>query len=74
MCVHVFVGYLANAAGPVPSVLDLRIAHDRFGRSSDPYLNGHLHDPNDKDGSSSLKPFGTLNLNLLWFVVVGRLG
>ena len=27
--------YLANAAGPVPSVLDLCIAHDRFGSSSD---------------------------------------
>ena len=34
-------GYLANTAGPVPSVLDLRIAHDRFGSSSDPNLNGH---------------------------------
>jgi hypothetical protein len=31
--------YLAIAAGPV---LDLRIAHDRFGSSSDPSLNGHL--------------------------------
>jgi hypothetical protein len=29
-------GYLANAAGPVPVVLDLRIAHDRFGSSSNP--------------------------------------
>ena len=37
------VGYLANAAGPVPLVLDLRIAHDRFGSSSDPILNGQLH-------------------------------
>ena len=36
------VGYLANAAGPVPLVLDLRIAHDRFGSSSDPILNGQL--------------------------------
>jgi hypothetical protein len=32
-------GYLANAAGPVPLVLDLRIAHDRFGSSSNPDLN-----------------------------------
>ena len=32
-------GYLANAAGPVPLVLDLRIAHDRFGSSSDPSIN-----------------------------------
>jgi hypothetical protein len=30
-------GYLANAAGPVPLVLDLRIVHDRFGSSSDPH-------------------------------------
>jgi hypothetical protein len=32
-------------------VLDLRIAHDRFGSSSDPSLNGHLHHPNDIDKS-----------------------
>ncbi len=43
--------YLANAAGPVPLVLDLRISHDRFGSSSDPSLNGHLHYPNDIDKS-----------------------
>ncbi len=51
-------GYSANAAGPVPLVLDLRLAHDRFGSSSVPTLNGRLHyndidkslneDPNDK--------------------------
>ena len=35
-------GYLANAAGPVPLVLDLRIVHDRFGSSSDPSLNGNF--------------------------------
>jgi hypothetical protein len=46
-----FAGYLANAAGPVPLMLDLRIAHDRFGSSSDPSLNGHLHYPNDIDRS-----------------------
>jgi hypothetical protein len=34
--------YLANAACPVPLVLDLRIAHDRFGSSSEPSLNGHF--------------------------------
>ena len=44
-------GYLANAAGPVPLVLDLRIAHDRFGSSSDPNLNGKLHYPQDIDKS-----------------------
>ncbi len=38
--------YLANAAGPVPLVMDLRISHDRFGSSSDTSLNGHLHHPN----------------------------
>ena len=43
--------YLANEAGPVPLVLDLRIAHDRFGSSSDPSINGHLHYPNDMDRS-----------------------
>ena len=32
-------------------MLDLRIAHDRFGSSSDPNINGHLHYPNDLDGS-----------------------
>ncbi len=35
----------------MPLVLDLRIAHDRFGSSSDPSLNGHLHYPNDIDKS-----------------------
>ncbi len=32
-------------------VLDLRIDHDRFGSSSYPSLNGHLHHPNDIDKS-----------------------
>ncbi len=44
-------GYLANAAGPVPLVLDLRIAHDRFGNTSDPSINGHLHYLNEVDRS-----------------------
>ncbi len=44
-------GYLANATGPVPLVLDLLITHDRFGSSSHPNINGHLHYPNDLDGS-----------------------
>jgi hypothetical protein len=38
-----------DAAGPVPLVLELRIAHERWGSSSDPSLNGHLHYPNDLD-------------------------
>ena len=37
--------------GAVPLVLDLRIAHDRFGSSSNPDLNGKLHWPNDMDKS-----------------------
>jgi hypothetical protein len=45
------VGYLANAVGRVPLVLDLRIAHDRVGSSTDPTLNGHLHYPNNLDQS-----------------------
>jgi hypothetical protein len=44
-------GYLANEAGPVPLVLDLRIAHDRVGSSVDPSLNGHLKYPNNLDQS-----------------------
>ncbi len=34
--------YLANTVVPVTLVLDLRLAHDRFGSRSDPSLNGHL--------------------------------
>ncbi len=44
-------GYLANAVGPVSLVLDLHITHDRFGSTSDPSINDHLHYPNDLDGS-----------------------
>ena len=43
--------YLASESGPVSLVLDLRITHDRYGSSSDPSLNGHLHYPNDLDRS-----------------------
>ena len=32
--------YLSNAAGPVLLVRDLRIAHERWGSSSNPSLNG----------------------------------
>ena len=35
----------------MPLVLDLRITHDRWGSSSDPSINGHLHYPNDVDRS-----------------------
>jgi hypothetical protein len=40
-----------NTTGPVTLVLDLRIAHERFGSSSDPSINGQLHYPNDLDRS-----------------------
>jgi hypothetical protein len=45
------VGYLVNVTGPVTLVLDLRIAHDRVGSSTDPTLNGHLRHPNNLDQS-----------------------
>jgi hypothetical protein len=48
-------GYLANAAGPVPLVLDLRITHDRMGSSSDPSLNGHSKYPNNLDQSLNVQ-------------------
>ena len=35
----------------MPLVLDLRITHERFGRSSDLSINGKLHYPKDKDRS-----------------------
>ncbi len=44
-------GYLANGVCTVPLVPALRIAHDRFGRSADPSINGHLRYPNDIDRS-----------------------
>ena len=44
-------GYLANVAVLVPLVLDLRIAHERWGSSSDPSISGHLRYPNDIDRS-----------------------
>ena len=43
--------HFKREAGPVPLVLDLRVAHDRWGSSSDPSINGHLHYPNDIDRS-----------------------
>jgi hypothetical protein len=41
--------YLADAAGPVNLVLDLRLTHERFGSSSNPSLNSHLHYPAPAD-------------------------
>ncbi len=49
-----FRGYLQNAVETVPLVLDLLISHDRWGRRTDPTLNGHLHYPNDLDKRSPL--------------------
>ena len=43
--------YLANAAGPVPLVLDLRLTHDRIGSSANPALNDTLTHPNNIDES-----------------------
>ncbi len=43
--------YVAKTTDPLPLDLDLRITHDRFGSSSDPSLNGHLHYPKDIDKS-----------------------
>jgi hypothetical protein len=42
---------ITNEAGPVPLVMDLRIAHDGVGSSTDPTLNGHLKYPNNLDQS-----------------------
>ena len=41
--------YLPDAAGPLPLVLDLRIALERWGRTSNPSLNGQLHYPRPDD-------------------------
>jgi hypothetical protein len=43
--------YLANAAEPVPLVLDLRLTHDRIGSNANSVLNGTLHYPNNIDES-----------------------
>ncbi len=45
------VSYLVNEEGPVSLVMDLHITHDRWGSTSDPSINGHLHYPNDIDRS-----------------------
>jgi hypothetical protein len=44
-------GYLTNGTVPVPLVLDLRIAYESVGSSTDPNLNGHLKYPNNLDQS-----------------------
>jgi hypothetical protein len=44
-------GYLVNVTGPLSLVMDLHLTHERFGSSSDPSINGHLHYPNEVDRS-----------------------
>ena len=41
------VVYLSNDVDPVPLVMDLCITHERWGSSSNPSLNDHLHYPVD---------------------------
>ena len=40
-------GYLTNVAGSVSLVMDLHIAHDRWGSTSNPSLTGQFHYPTD---------------------------
>ena len=35
--------YIADSAGPAPLIMDLRIAHERFGSRFNPLLNAPLH-------------------------------
>jgi hypothetical protein len=48
--------YLANEAGPVPLVLDLRLTHDRIGSRANPELNDTLTHPNNIDESLNTSP------------------
>ena len=43
------VNYLQDAAGARNLVFDLRITHDRYGRSTQPHQNGQLTHPRDLD-------------------------
>ena len=49
--------YLADAAGPVNVVQDLRITHERFGSSSNPSFNGTLHYPAPTDRYKPLNAY-----------------
>ena len=40
-----------NLSDPVSLVMDFHITHERWGSSSDPSINGHLHYPDDVDRS-----------------------
>jgi hypothetical protein len=57
-------GYLANTAGPVSLVLDLRISHDRVGSRTDPTLKGHLKYPNNLDQSHNNTETAASRINL----------
>ncbi len=50
-----------STKGPVSLMVDLRIAHDRYGSSSDPSLNGHFHYPNDIDKLGDKSICDTIN-------------
>ena len=69
------VSYLTNETGPVPLVLDLRIAHDRSGSSSDPSINGHLHYPSLLCLLLLVRPGGyTVNLcGFYFYKLIGKL-
>jgi hypothetical protein len=41
--------YVADAVGPMPLVPDLCITHERWGSSSNPLLNDHVHYPRPHD-------------------------
>ena len=43
------VSYLQDAAGARNLVFDLRITHDRYGKSAQPHHNGQLTHPHDLD-------------------------
>ncbi len=43
------MSYLPNTVESVSLVMDLRIAHDRWGSNSNPSLTGHLRYPTDMD-------------------------
>jgi hypothetical protein len=66
------VGYLTNATGPVPLVLDLHIVHVRFGSSSDPTLNDTLHYPNPTDIDRSLNEAVTEKIITQTIIIIQR--
>ncbi len=74
-----------GSADPGPLVLDLRIAHELWGSTSDPILNGNLHYPNDIDRSlnetddDNIRKYRTIitthrPLSLSCHLFLGRLG